>query len=84
LITVLMIFVGGAVAGMSGLMLVLPLLGVVMVVGKTVGSHRHRRRAWSRATGTAANCGGNRSAATFSHQATKSSRILQRISIEAS
>ena len=38
LITVLMIFVGGAVAGITGLMLVLPLLGVVMVVGKTVGS----------------------------------------------
>lgn len=37
LITVLMIFVGGAVAGVSGLMLVLPLLGVVMVVGETVG-----------------------------------------------
>ena len=53
LITVLMIFVGGAVAGITGLMLVLPLLGVVMVVGKTVGSvvtdprlmarHRHAR-----------------------------------------
>ena len=37
LITVIMIFVGGAVAGVSGLMLVLPLLGVVMVVGETVG-----------------------------------------------
>ena len=53
LITVLMIFVGGAVAGITGLMLVLPLLGVVMVVGKTIGSvvtdarlmarHRHAR-----------------------------------------
>lgn len=52
-ITVLMIFVGGAVAGVSGLMLVLPLLGVVMVVGETVGRiaaddrlrarHRHAR-----------------------------------------
>lgn len=38
LITVLMIFVGGAIAGVSGLMLVLPLLGVVMVFGKTVGA----------------------------------------------
>jgi predicted PurR-regulated permease PerM len=37
LITVLMIFIGGAVAGVAGLMLVLPLLGVVMVVGETVG-----------------------------------------------
>lgn len=37
LITVLMIFVGGAVAGIAGLMLVLPLLGVVMVVGETTG-----------------------------------------------
>ena len=38
LITVLMIFVGGAVAGIAGLMLVLPLLGVVMVIGETVGA----------------------------------------------
>ncbi len=37
LVTVTMIFVGGAVAGISGLMLVLPLLGVVMVVGDTIG-----------------------------------------------
>ncbi|SFV03993.1 AI-2E family transporter [Pseudoduganella namucuonensis] len=37
LITVLMIFVGGAVAGVAGLMLVLPLLGVAMVVGETLG-----------------------------------------------
>lgn len=37
LVTVLMIFVGGAVAGVSGLMLVLPVLGVVMVVGETIG-----------------------------------------------
>jgi predicted PurR-regulated permease PerM len=53
LITVLMIFVGGAVAGITGLMLVLPLLGVVMVVGETIGAivtderlmarHRHAR-----------------------------------------
>lgn len=37
LVTVLMIFIGGAVAGIAGLILVLPLLGVVMVVGKTIG-----------------------------------------------
>lgn len=37
LLTVLMIFVGGAVAGVTGLMLVLPLLGVVMVLGETIG-----------------------------------------------
>jgi predicted PurR-regulated permease PerM len=37
LLTVLMIFVGGAVAGVSGLMLVLPVLGVVMVLGETSG-----------------------------------------------
>jgi len=37
LLTVLMIFVGGAVAGVAGLMLVLPLLGVVMVLGETLG-----------------------------------------------
>lgn len=53
LVTVLMIFVGGAVAGVPGLMLVLPVLGVVMVVGETIGKiitdprlmarHRHGR-----------------------------------------
>ncbi|MEH6437724.1 AI-2E family transporter [Massilia sp. DD77] len=37
LVTVLMIFVGGALAGVAGLMLVLPLLGVVMVIGETLG-----------------------------------------------
>ncbi len=37
LVTVLMIFVGGAVAGISGLMLVLPVLGVVAVCGETIG-----------------------------------------------
>lgn len=54
LLTVVMIFVGGAVAGVTGLMLVLPVLGVVMVVGQTLGQlltdprlmarHRHARR----------------------------------------
>jgi len=37
LLTVVMIFVGGAVAGVAGLMLVLPVLGIVMVVGQTLG-----------------------------------------------
>lgn len=37
LLTVVMIFVGGAIAGVAGLMLVLPLLGVVMVLGETCG-----------------------------------------------
>lgn len=37
LLTVVMIFVGGAVAGVAGLMLVLPVLGVVMVIGQTLG-----------------------------------------------
>ena len=37
LLTVLMIFVGGAVAGVPGLMMVLPVLGVVMVLGETIG-----------------------------------------------
>lgn len=37
LVTVLMIFIGGALSGVAGLMLVLPLLGVVMVVGETMG-----------------------------------------------
>ena len=36
-ITVMMLFIGGAIAGVSGLMLVLPLLGVVMVIGGTIG-----------------------------------------------
>ena len=38
LVTVLMIFAGGAVAGVAGLVLVLPLLGIVMVVGETLGA----------------------------------------------
>jgi predicted PurR-regulated permease PerM len=36
-LTVMMLFIGGTVAGISGLMLALPLLGVVMVVGETIG-----------------------------------------------
>jgi predicted PurR-regulated permease PerM len=53
LITVLMILLGGAVAGISGLLLVMPVLGVVMVVGQIIGElltdervlarHRHAR-----------------------------------------
>lgn len=38
LVAVLMIFVGGAVAGISGLMLALPVLGVVMVVCEAIGA----------------------------------------------
>jgi predicted PurR-regulated permease PerM len=38
LVAVLMIFVGGAVAGIPGLMLALPVLGVVMVVCETIGA----------------------------------------------
>jgi len=60
LITVLMILLGGAVAGIPGLLLVMPVLGVVMVTGQIIGElmtderilarHRHakelrRRRA---------------------------------------
>jgi len=37
LVTVLMIFIGGTLAGVTGLMLVLPLLGVMMVIGETIG-----------------------------------------------
>jgi predicted PurR-regulated permease PerM len=36
-VSVLMIFVGGELAGVAGLMFALPLLGVVMVVGETLG-----------------------------------------------
>jgi len=53
LVTVLMILMGGAVAGISGLLLVMPVLGVVMVAGQIIGElvtderilarHRHAR-----------------------------------------
>ena len=53
LLTVLMIFAGGAVAGIAGLLLVLPLLGIVAVLGETLGAvvsdprlrarHRHAK-----------------------------------------
>jgi predicted PurR-regulated permease PerM len=61
LVTVLMIFVGGALSGVAGLMLVLPLLGVVMVIGETLGRlvtnprlrarHRYARRLRERQAG---------------------------------
>jgi predicted PurR-regulated permease PerM len=54
LVTVLMILLGGAVAGIAGLLLVMPVLGVVMVIGQITGElltddrilarHRHARR----------------------------------------
>lgn len=53
LITVLMILLGGAVAGIAGLLLVMPVLGVVMVAGQVIGElltdqrilarHRHAK-----------------------------------------
>jgi len=53
LLTVLMILLGGAVAGIAGLLLVMPVLGVVMVAGQIIGElitderilarHRHAR-----------------------------------------
>jgi predicted PurR-regulated permease PerM len=53
LITVLMIFIGGAIGSVAGLMLVLPLLGIAMAIGETLGQvitdprlrarHRHAR-----------------------------------------
>jgi predicted PurR-regulated permease PerM len=43
-----MLFIGGAVAGISGLMLALPLLGVVMVVGETIGKVVTDRRLMAR------------------------------------
>lgn len=58
MLSVVMIFVGGALAGVAGLMLVLPVLGVAMVVGETLGRvvtdprlrarHAHARRLRSR------------------------------------
>lgn len=58
LLTVLMIFVGGAEAGVAGLMLVLPLLGIAMAIGETLGQvmtdprlrARHRQATALRAT----------------------------------
>ena len=52
--TVLLIFVGGTVAGVPGLILVLPLAGVVMVVAGTIGGivNNPRLRARHRFAGT--------------------------------
>jgi predicted PurR-regulated permease PerM len=54
LVTILMILIGGAVAGFAGLLLVLPVLGVVMVAGQIIGElasdprisarHQHARQ----------------------------------------
>jgi predicted PurR-regulated permease PerM len=54
LMTILMILLGGAVAGFAGLLLVLPVLGVVMVAGQIIGElandprigarHRHAKQ----------------------------------------
>ncbi len=54
LVTVLMIMLAGAVAGIAGLLLVMPVLGVVMVAGQIIGElvtdqrilarHRHAQR----------------------------------------
>lgn len=38
LMTVVMIFAGGAVAGIAGTMLVLPVLGVVRIIGETISA----------------------------------------------
>jgi len=56
--TVLLIFVGGAVAGIPGLIFALPLAGVVMVIAGTIGGiitdprlrarHAFARTLWSR------------------------------------
>jgi len=53
LVTILMILLGGAVAGVAGLLLVMPVLGVVMVAGQIIGElitderilarHRHAK-----------------------------------------
>jgi len=37
LLTLLMFFIGEAIAGIAGLMLVIPILGIVMVIGETLG-----------------------------------------------
>jgi predicted PurR-regulated permease PerM len=48
LVSVLMLFVGGAVAGVPGLALVLPLLGVTMVVGAALSEILTDGRLWAR------------------------------------
>ena len=54
LLTLLMFFIGEAIAGVSGLILVIPVLGIMMVIGETVEAilsddrlrvrHTHARR----------------------------------------
>lgn len=48
LLTVLMIFAGGAMAGVPGMMLVLPVLGVVRIIGETLGMVGTDARLWAR------------------------------------
>ena len=48
LVTVLMILLGGAIAGISGMLLVMPVLGVVMVAGQIVGEFLTDDRAVAR------------------------------------
>jgi predicted PurR-regulated permease PerM len=36
LLSILMLFIGGSVAGVAGLMLVLPMLSIVMLLGETL------------------------------------------------
>lgn len=48
LITILLIFVGGTIAGVAGLILVLPLAGIVIVLGETIGKLAMDLRLWAR------------------------------------
>ena len=48
LVTVLMILLGGAIAGISGMLLVMPVLGVVMVAGQIIGEFLTDDRALAR------------------------------------
>jgi predicted PurR-regulated permease PerM len=49
-VSVLMIFIGGAVAGITGLLLVMPVLGVVMVFGQVIGQLIAEERVMARHT----------------------------------
>jgi predicted PurR-regulated permease PerM len=70
LMTVVMILLAGAVAGISGLLLVMPVLGVVMVVGQIIGElvtdervlARHRHAQHLRRTRARADLRGNEDA----------------------
>jgi predicted PurR-regulated permease PerM len=48
LVTILLIFVGGTIAGVAGLILVLPLAGIVIVLGETLGMLAMDLRLWAR------------------------------------